>query len=95
MILQEREVTLRSFFEPRSVAVVGASAHPEKIGAKVLHNLVATGFTGQLWAVHPTARDIQGVPAYPRVTSIPDPPELVVISVPAPEVPRVMADTRL
>lgn len=84
--------SLRAFFEPQSVAVVGASTARGKIGAEVLHNLVATGYTGQLSAVHPTAPSIQGVPAYPRVQSIPDAPELVVISVPAPKVPQVMSD---
>src|SRR6185503_9047094 len=83
--------SLRAFFEPRGVAVVGASTQRGKIGAEVLSSLIAR-YTGQLSAVHPTARAIQGVPAYPRVTAIPDTPDLVVICVPARDVRQVMAD---
>jgi acetyl coenzyme A synthetase (ADP forming)-like protein len=84
--------SMRPFFEPRSVAVVGASQHRGKIGAEVLHNLITSGFTGQLFAVHPTAGRIQNVPAFPRVTSIPDVPDLAVICVPVCEVRAVVDD---
>jgi len=75
--------SMRAFFEPRSVAVIGASRERGKIGAEVLHNLIEDGYTGTLFAVHPAAASIDGVPAFPRVTDIPGDVDLAVICVPA------------
>jgi acetyl coenzyme A synthetase (ADP forming)-like protein len=74
------------------VAVIGASRHRGKIGSEILHNLVASGFTGRVFAVHPTAREIQSVPAYPRIAEIPDAIDLAVICVPAAQVKQVTAE---
>ena len=84
--------TLAPFFEPACVAVVGASRQRNKIGSEILHNLVATGFTGVVVPVHPTADTIQGLKAYPRVADIPTPVDLVVIVVPAAQVPAAVDD---
>jgi acetyl coenzyme A synthetase (ADP forming)-like protein len=84
--------TLAPFFEPACVAVVGASRERNKIGSEILHNLVATGFTGVVVPVHPTADTIQGLKAYPRVADIPTPVDLVVIVVPAAQVPAAVDD---
>jgi acyl-CoA synthetase (NDP forming)/GNAT superfamily N-acetyltransferase len=78
--------SMRAFFEPRVVAVVGANRERGKIGSEILHNLIATGFTGTLVPVHPTAPEVAGVRAYRRVTDIPDRIDLAMIVVPAPEV---------
>lgn len=75
--------SMRAFFEPRAIAVVGASRERGKIGSEILHNLIATGYTGRLFAVHPSATDVQGVPAFTRAVDIPEPIELAVIVVPA------------
>lgn len=84
--------SVRSFLEPRSVAVVGASPTRGKIGAEILQNLIADGFTGRLVAIHPTAARIGDVPAYPRVTAVPEELDLVVICVPAAAVAGVVDD---
>ena len=52
--------SMRPFFEPRVVAVVGASRERGKIGSEILHNLVTAGFAGTLVPVHPTAQEIGG-----------------------------------
>ena len=83
---------MRRFFCPRSVVVVGANRERGKIGAEVLHNLVAGGFTGALAAVHPTAPAIDGVPAYPTVRDVPGDVDLAVICVPAARVLAVVDD---
>jgi acetyl coenzyme A synthetase (ADP forming)-like protein len=75
--------SMRGFFEPRSVAVIGANRERGKIGAEILHNLVASKFTGTLWAIHPSATEIDGVRAYPRLADIPGPVDLAVVVVPA------------
>jgi L-amino acid N-acyltransferase YncA len=75
--------SMRSFFEPKTVAVIGASHERGKIGAEVLHNIIKDGYTGRLFAVHPSESVIDGVPAFPRVTLIPGDVDLAVIVVPA------------
>ena len=57
--------SMKSFFEPNAVVVIGANRERGKIGSEILHNLVAGGFTGRLFVVHPTASSIDGVPAFP------------------------------
>jgi acetate---CoA ligase (ADP-forming) len=75
--------SMKPFFEPRTVAVVGANRERGKIGAEILHNILAGGFTGSVVPVHPTAPEIQGLRAYTRVVDIPGPVDLAVIAVPA------------
>ena len=84
--------SMKAFFEPRTVVVVGANRERGKIGSEVLHNLAATGFTGRLFAVHPSAASIDGITAYPRVTLIPDDVDLAVICVPCAKVAAVVDD---
>lgn len=84
--------SMRSFFEPRGVVVVGANRERGKIGAEVLHNLLAGGFTGRIVAVHPSASSIAGVPAYARVTDISEDIDLAVICVPCANVSAVVDD---
>jgi acetyl coenzyme A synthetase (ADP forming)-like protein len=84
--------SMKSFFEPRTVAVVGASRERGKIGAELLHNLIDGGYTGRLVAVHPTATDIAGVPTVKRVTDVPGDVDMVVICVPAKLVSAVVDD---
>ena len=78
--------SMKAFFEPRTVAVIGANRERGKIGSEILHNLVAYGFTGTVVAVHPRAQQIDGIPAYPRIGDVPGPVDLAVIVVPADQV---------
>jgi len=80
------------FFEPESVAVVGATNNPIKFGHYVLLNLLDLGFNGKVYPVNLKADEVLGLKAYPRVDLIPDEVELVVIIVPAPSVPQVVRD---
>ena len=59
--------SMKGFFEPRTVAVAGANRERGKIGSEILHNLQTAGFTGTIIPVHPTAKELQGLRAYPRV----------------------------
>jgi acetate---CoA ligase (ADP-forming) len=70
-------------FSPRSIAVVGASRHPGKIGYEILRNLIVNEYQGILYPVNPNATSIHGIRAYPKVGDIPDPVDLAVITVPA------------
>ena len=83
---------LSGFFAPRVVAVIGASRQRNKIGSEILHNLMATNFAGQLIPVHPTATEIFGLRAFPRVTDIPHDVDLAIVVVPSPMVEAVVDD---
>src|SRR5688572_3454124 len=84
--------SIRPFFEPRSVAVIGASRHRGKIGSEIFHNLIAAGFTGPLSAVHPDVPAIEGHEAYRSVSAIPGDVDLAIIAVPAADVLRAVDD---
>ena len=84
--------SLRPFFHPRSVAVVGASRDPAGVGHRVLEALQGSGFTGRIIPVNPYASEIAGLKAFPSVTAIPEPIDLAVIAVPADHVPTVIDD---
>jgi acyl-CoA synthetase (NDP forming)/GNAT superfamily N-acetyltransferase len=83
---RERRAEARSIermLTPASVAVIGASTDPKKIGHVVFTNLMAYGFAGPVYPVHPEARHIGGVRAYPTVLDVPDDVDLAVVAVPA------------
>jgi acetyl coenzyme A synthetase (ADP forming)-like protein len=71
-----------SILRPHSIAIVGASRHPNTIGYQILDNLIRYGFSGPLYPVNPQAAVVHSIRAYPSVTAIPDPVELAVIVVP-------------
>lgn len=81
---------LDNFFNPGSVAIVGASRHKGKVGYEILANMVGAKYKGKLFAVNPEADEIEGVKCYRDLESIGQTPELVVIVVPARFVPAVM-----
>lgn len=80
---------LESFFRPQAVAVIGASANPEKIGGAVLKNLTAGGYPGKVYPVNPHRREIAGLPCFPNVDALPERVDLAVCVVPAPAVGEV------
>ena len=82
--------SVANVLHPRSVAVIGASVDPRKLGHVVLANLLSQGFTGPVYPVNPDARSVRGVRAYPTVLDIPDDVDLAVVAVPAPEVSGVV-----
>jgi acetyltransferase len=85
-------MSFRGFFEPDSVAVVGASRDESKVGHEVLAGLLRAGYEGKVFPVNPKADEIEGLTCYPDVKSIGTTPDLVVVAVPAKAVPSVMRD---
>ena len=82
---------LKLFFEPRAVAVIGASRKRGTIGGEIFHNLLNYGFKGAVYPVNPAASEIENVSAYSSVEAIPGPVDLAVIVVPAAKVIEVAA----
>lgn len=85
---------LKTFFEPRSVAVIGASTTPGKLGYTVVQNLVEGGFAekGKIFPINPNAKELLGHKAYPSVLDVPDPIELAVIVIPYQIVPDALRE---
>ncbi|MBS7643119.1 CoA-binding protein [Candidatus Bathyarchaeota archaeon] len=83
---------LKPFFQPKSVAIIGASRNPTKSGYVVLENFVKFGYEGRVYPINPEADEILGVKAYPNVKDVPDEIDLAVIVLSAPAVPQVMRD---
>jgi len=85
-----RNDNLRAFFDPANIAVVGASAELTRAGGRVLAALAAAGYPGQIYPVHPTQTEINGMTCHASVGAIPDRVDLAVLCVPADRVPDVM-----
>jgi acetyl coenzyme A synthetase (ADP forming)-like protein len=83
---------LEALFSPRSVAVIGASANPEKLGYLVLDNVLRYGYSGPVYPINPNAGEILGRPCFKRVSQVPGPVDLAVIAVPNKFVAEVMHD---
>jgi acyl-CoA synthetase (NDP forming) len=81
--------SLNPIFKPKSVAVIGASTSPGKLGHDILANLKNGGFPGPLYPINPKAEEILGLPVYKSVAETPAPPELAVVVIPA----RIVAST--
>lgn len=73
---------LRFLHQPASVAVVGASNDPDKIGGRPVDYLRRFGFGGALYPVNPTREAVQGVPAFPDLGSLPAVPDVAVVALP-------------
>jgi acetyl coenzyme A synthetase (ADP forming)-like protein len=89
--VEERDHTavvasLRPFFEPETVAVVGASPRRGTIGGELFRNVLAADFAGAAHPVNPKGAAVAGVRAYRAVSEIPDPVDMAVIAVPSPHV---------
>jgi acyl-CoA synthetase (NDP forming) len=74
---------LDAFFKPKSVAIVGASSDPKKVGNTALKNLVSMGYQGKVFPVNPREDSILGFRCYKSVLDIPEPVESCVLLVSA------------
>ena len=93
--LRDRVATnasLRPFFQPSSVAVVGVSRNPDNIGTRILKAILGAGFKGPVYPVNPKADSLSKLKAYPSLPALPETPDLVVVAVPADGVNSVIDD---
>ena len=81
---------LDPIFNPRRVAIVGASNTPGKWGYSLMERPLKSGFPGEVIPVHPSEREVLGRRAYPSVLAIPGPVDLAVLTVPAAAAAEVM-----
>jgi len=83
---------LEAFFAPKSVAVIGASRNPQKLGYGVLFNIIESGFKGKIYPINPKADEILGLKCYPSVLEVPGDVDLAVIVIPAKFVLQVVEE---
>jgi len=79
-------------FHPKTVAIVGASTKPAQGWLGLMGCIQEFGFPGRIYPINPNATEIGGLKAYPNLVSVPEPIDLVLISVPAPTVPKALED---
>jgi acyl-CoA synthetase (NDP forming) len=85
-------VPFEKFFQPKSVAIIGASAVPHKPGNDVIRNILANGYTGKLYLVNPKGEEIQGMKAYSSIGELPEGIDQAVIILPAGLNPQAVRD---
>jgi acyl-CoA synthetase (NDP forming) len=83
---------LATIFHPKAVAVVGAPRRRPEGWPGIFGSIRDYGFPGRLYPINPGAPEVEGIRAYPDLASVPEPIDLVIISVPAPAVPAALRD---
>lgn len=89
---QNMSNTLDSFFNPRGIAVLGASTDPTKLGHAVARNLIQSGYRGHVHLVNPKGGTLLGIQMHKSVLDLPDPVDLAVIVVPAHSAPQTLRE---
>ena len=74
---------LNKMFKPDSVAVIGASNTPGKVGYIIIDNIISGGYKGKVYPINPKGGEIQGLKAYENIKDVPEKVDLVVMSIPA------------
>lgn len=72
---------LDALFNPRSVAIIGASRDPTRIGGRPLRYLTESGFQGKVWPINPRHDRVQGLEARPHIADVPGPIDAAIVAV--------------
>jgi acyl-CoA synthetase (NDP forming) len=83
---------MESIFNPGSVAVIGASDNPGKLGSHVMRSLTEGRYPGRIFPVNPGKDEILGIKAYPSLSEVPDAVDLTIIVLPAEQVPKIIKE---
>lgn len=76
-------VSLNRLLNPESVAVIGASEDPSRIGGKPIAYMLKQGYAGKILPVNPNRETVQGLTAYPSIAALPQTPDVAIVAVPA------------
>lgn len=77
----DSQTVMRNLVAPASIAIVGASDHPERIGGRPIRYMLDQGFKGKIYPINPNRKTVQGVLAYQSLEEIPEVPDVVLIAV--------------
>ena len=83
---------LEHLFRPTSIAVIGASNRPQRVGTVIMHNLLRDDFSGPIMPVNPKHTAVSGVLAYPDIAALPVAPDMAVVCTPPATVSAVLAE---
>src|SRR5215471_10729705 len=83
---------LDAIFAPKSVAVVGATEKVGSVGRTVLWNLMNTPFGGPIYPVNPSRGSVLGIKAHPKLATLPEKPDLIVVTTPAASIPAIIQE---
>jgi acyl-CoA synthetase (NDP forming) len=83
---------LTPLLSPRSIAVLGASSDPTRIGGRPIAYLKSQGFQGGIYPVNPNRTEVQGLQAYPSVAALPETPDVAIVAVGAEIAPQAVED---
>jgi acetate---CoA ligase (ADP-forming) len=72
---------LKAALDPRSVAIIGASENPNKVGGRPVHYLEKFGFKGKIFPINPSRTEVQGYKCYKSLDDLPEAPEMVIVAV--------------
>ncbi len=72
---------LKAALDPRSIAIIGASENPNKVGGRPVHYLDKFGFKGKVFPINPSRPQVQGHKCYPSLKDLPEAPEMVIVAV--------------
>jgi acetate---CoA ligase (ADP-forming) len=72
---------LKAALDPRSVAIIGASENPNKVGGRPVHYLDKFGFKGKIFPINPSRGEVQGYKCYKSLDDLPEAPEMVIVAV--------------
>ena len=88
--LETSKKKVAALTEPRNAVVIGISDRPGSWAARAFRNLKRYGFPGPIYLIHPRRKDIFDTPCYPDFAALPEPPDHLVVVVPAPSVPELL-----
>src|SRR3989338_9771844 len=83
---------MKKFFNPRSIAIIGASRDHHKVGFVILKNLKDAGYKGKIIPINPKARVVLNEKCYPSVLDVKEPIDMAVIAVPAVLAPKTLEE---
>src|SRR5260370_923413 len=72
---------LKAALDPRSVAIIGASENPNKVGGRPVHYLDKFGFKGRIFPINPARTEVQAYQSYKSLADLPESPEMVIVAV--------------
>jgi acetate---CoA ligase (ADP-forming) len=72
---------LKAALDPRSVAIIGASENPNKVGGRPVHYLDKFGFKGKIFPINPSRPEVQGHKCYPSLADLPEAPDMAIVAV--------------
>ena len=90
--MERKPLGMEAIFNPRSVAVIGASDNPGKLGSHVMRSLIEGRYPGKIFPINPGKDEILGIKAYPSLLQVSEELDLSVIALPAEQIPKTIKE---